>query len=464
MEKMSLARECGLRCRRIRMAKNLSQQDLADLLFTTPQNISKYEKDGIANIDTIKRISDALGQDLLTDETDVEGTVGEVGKEILHTLIRNGGHIEVEELIKNQMYGMSMDRVTHEIFKLERIGMCVREQYLNWIDDTKDTLFITAKGVITFKNAAASRAWKAELQDNLEAVITYEHLTDEFGSYQDYIESRPGERLIRSVKYPFHGKVNQEECLMMDSSYRANYIEYLKRNHETGIDAAKDIRGGRIITGVSCYHDILYRMALKVTNDILWKHVLSGDDYYYLEDEYNSLMEELGYSDPDLVVTRTVGSFKEEFPDIEAESYLEIKKDEPLTVTVDKTQNLISNSEAVDDFTKKKARLEELEEYMNTSYTYELELNIDREYMNNKPEGASPYPTDWFSDDEIRAFINENFGPAVTDQERELDGLLKEINDLMPQTLNYYVFPKEWEENGLADLIRKNAGIEKESI
>ena len=101
---------------------------------------------------------------------------------------------------------------------------------------------------------------------------------------------------------------------------------------------------------------------------------------------------------------------------------------------------------------------------MYTSYTYELELNIDREYMNNRPEGASPYPTDWFSDDEIRAFINENFGPAVTDQERKLDGLLKEINDLMPQTLNYYVFPKEWEENGLADLIRKNAGIEKESI
>lgn len=51
MGKLSLARECGLRCRRIRMAKNMSQQDLADLLFTTPQNISKYEKDGISNID-----------------------------------------------------------------------------------------------------------------------------------------------------------------------------------------------------------------------------------------------------------------------------------------------------------------------------------------------------------------------------------------------------------------------------
>ena len=51
MEKESLARECGLRCRRFRMARNMSQQELADLLFTTPQNISKYEIIKIWGID-----------------------------------------------------------------------------------------------------------------------------------------------------------------------------------------------------------------------------------------------------------------------------------------------------------------------------------------------------------------------------------------------------------------------------
>ena len=47
MENNSKAKECGRRLRRIRMAQNMSQQQLADMLFTTPQNISKYEKEVI---------------------------------------------------------------------------------------------------------------------------------------------------------------------------------------------------------------------------------------------------------------------------------------------------------------------------------------------------------------------------------------------------------------------------------
>ena len=50
MSNNSKAKECGQRLRRIRMAKNMSQQELAERLFTTPQNISKYEKEGISNV------------------------------------------------------------------------------------------------------------------------------------------------------------------------------------------------------------------------------------------------------------------------------------------------------------------------------------------------------------------------------------------------------------------------------
>ena len=83
MEKNSVSKEVGLRLRRIRMAKGLSQQELAEKAFTSPQNISKYEKEGIANIDTIRRLSEVLETDLLMDEVDQEGTVGEIGSEIL---------------------------------------------------------------------------------------------------------------------------------------------------------------------------------------------------------------------------------------------------------------------------------------------------------------------------------------------------------------------------------------------
>ena len=87
-QNISRAKECGQRCRRIRQAKGISQQALADRLGTSPQNISKYEKNGISDIDTIMNLSDILGQNLLEDETDAEGTVGEVGKEILNHMIK----------------------------------------------------------------------------------------------------------------------------------------------------------------------------------------------------------------------------------------------------------------------------------------------------------------------------------------------------------------------------------------
>ena len=51
MKNDSKAKDCGQRLRRVRMARNMSQQELANQLFTTAQNISKYEKEGINNID-----------------------------------------------------------------------------------------------------------------------------------------------------------------------------------------------------------------------------------------------------------------------------------------------------------------------------------------------------------------------------------------------------------------------------
>lgn len=46
---MSTAKKIGERCRKFRNALGVSQQALADQVGTTPQNISKYEKEGVYN-------------------------------------------------------------------------------------------------------------------------------------------------------------------------------------------------------------------------------------------------------------------------------------------------------------------------------------------------------------------------------------------------------------------------------
>lgn len=224
MEEKSIAKQCGNRLRRVRMARNMSQQELADKMFTTPQNISKYEKEGIANIDIIQKLSAVLGHDLLSDEMDEEGTVGEIGKEILSVLIQHKGYFDVEDLMSGYMYGMKMERVTKEVFKLEKIGMCVREQYVDFLDRNRDGLFITAKGIITYKNML-SGVQKDEMWEQINSVVTYEEQLEEAESYQEYIDNRPEEKMIRQLEHA--------------GNYRSYYLQYLHETYEEGLEAGK---------------------------------------------------------------------------------------------------------------------------------------------------------------------------------------------------------------------------------
>lgn len=86
----------------------------------TAAAISKWEKDGISNIDHIKRISDFLGQDITADQIDQEGAVSEIGKETLGILVENGGHVDFI-FISSNLFGMKLDRISNELFKLERM-------------------------------------------------------------------------------------------------------------------------------------------------------------------------------------------------------------------------------------------------------------------------------------------------------------------------------------------------------
>ena len=82
-------------------------------------------------------------------------------------------------------------------------------------------------------------------------------------------------------------------------------------------------------------------------------------------------------------------------------------------------------------------------------------------YLENKGEREASLPTEWFSDEEIKEFIIENFGEAESEYEKNVDASLKRIIRLIPNTITYFSMPDKWEENGLADLVRKNVGLSK---
>lgn len=447
MEKTSKAKEIGQRLRRFRQARNLSQQDIADKVPTSPQNISKFEKEGVQNIDMIIRLSEIVGHDLQTDETDQEGTIGEIGKEILSLLISEQGHCRTGWVLK-KLFGISNERFAHELFKLEKIGMCVREQYKDWLDIDRDDLFITAKGVITLKNLPGTEIDR----DELEGINTYEILIQNFSCYQDYIESRPAERIIRNLDYGFDLTAEaREKYHCLTTAYRANYIRYLKLNYETGIDRDYDEEKeyweeDTLIPCEGFYYDLLYRMTFNITDKLMWEHDLCGGDEYFVEKELADLEIKLGFKSADhSFIYHVEKSFEEklswfdeiasEFPDLASYSYSH------------DTASPISDSPLISRYNELKRQALE---------GFEYEVNMDQIFLDkiHQRRPDSIYPTTWFSDEEIKQFILREM-VSSSDEAVDIDRKLAEINRLMPETLDYYQFPKAWESNGLAKLVRQ---------
>ena len=503
-----MAMEVGHRCRRVRMAQGLSQQQLADLAETTPQNISKYEKSGISDIFWIKKLSGILGTNLLDDETDREGTVGEVGKEILYTLIIRGGHENTYDILNAEMYGYSEERISREIFKLEKIGMVVREQFNGWTGFEEDITFITAKGLITLKNMQLNVHMEKEVFDMIGRIDTYEQIICGCNCYQEFIDKHPAEKLIRSIWYGDEYGVQSpiEGMIGISSDYRCNYIKWLKKNYLEGFeeDRISEVSSeDKWIPGRSIYHDIIYRMALGITDETEWLHACDDMDLVLnLYDDFdmlqNLLPQRMRKETKDIVKDLTDVWLTEEFG-INDISSKEVLRDEE-TDPSNKYENLFKDAKeereffavALNDLLQYKGgklSKEEAEElgydkikdidkimgditkYLNY-YKCLSDLNYGKrlEYAYKSPseiykkvasEKQSVYPTEWFTTDEIKEFINLYFGSAQTDEEKELDQLLIQINKLMPDTLDYYRFPEEWEENGLADLIRKNHNVPK---
>lgn len=90
------------------------------------------------------------------------------------------------------------------------------------------------------------------------------------------------------------------------------------------------------------------------------------------------------------------------------------------------------------------------ESYLTERFTSKL---IEHEYTN---------PLEWYSKEEIESFIRENIREASSECEENIEKQLLKINEMEPALVDkYFEFPIEWEENGLAELIRKLYKVSK---
>ncbi len=433
MNEISLPEFLGNQCRKYRRMRGLTQAQLGDLIGVTEQSISNYETNGISKVEIEDTISKALGVNLREDAADKEGIVGEVGKEILFLLIENGGSCEVKYLEENELYGMSKERVNHEIAKIAELDMCSRDRYIDLYGNERDDLFITAKGIITYKNLVSDDYHAKRLREYLPNVKSYEMMLVPSGrsemslpvarDMEEYVELRKWKPLIYKIS--------------ILSNYKADYIAHL---YHRWANSVPRVTGGLLMAddviknffpGVSAYHDIIYRMAYGYTN--VWRNET------FFESRFNISKE----------------APKELFDGFDWDDGIDTVRDEALMEFIDEFKVFKDSYYPLD--VEEERETSEWQDYMK----YLKKIGTDEEvrlsvFKNNvNEEKYNMFPDQWFSKDEIETFIRENYAGPKTDWEKEQQSIIEEVEKLIPCKDEYYRFTKEWEENGLADLVRK---------
>lgn len=470
------------RMKTARKNRGWSQEVLAEKVDCSVGNISKYETSGLSDITWIERLSNALEQNLLVETIDVDKPIMELGKEILGQLISSNGKESVSYIVNHSMYGLSTEQVENEILKLAQGGYVVREQYKDWYNKKCDTVFISAKGLIAYKNLDLNNAQASIFNEKIKSVKTFEMRVGEYDSYQDYINANEGEKLIRSLVR----NIGSPGVDVLESMYRMNFIEYLKENYIKDDDEVWSPEY-KWLTGVNCYHDILYRMAYGLTNDVLIDEI---DWDTASNEDMGALLEYVDFIDNEERVAikafakELYGEDKKWLDKYYAE-YSPTKFDNMFTEQFEKIFDNIYHSgddeqrQQMDRFleetavtkaefmkiyfwTQKDKLDENLKSALDAAETVAYAAEVEKRFELKKPEKAEgDLPINWFSADEIKTFINENYHEAQTEYEKEIDNKLKRIIRLEPECLNYYSFPKEWEENGLAELVRSKVGLPK---
>lgn len=420
-------REIGQRCRRFRQLKEMSQQQLADRVGTTAQNISKYEKEGINGIEMIQCISNVLGYNLLKNERDEEGSVGEIGKEILNILILNKGFCDTEYIMKHGLHGLNNEQGLNEFFKLANIGMCVREKYIGYRNETIDRIYITAKGLITAKHLRVYEDESYEYDVN-----TYEEICEGSSSIQEIIDNNPIQRKIRNLNCT-NDLLFRDLCKYIQYNYQEGPDEYINGNYEFMGYHDPNV-------GENAYFNILYCMILDMDPEKLKSLKEYYTDFDYVGD---TIDERLGISDP--VEDEFSFILENKIEGFGPEGCAQIREDMARERFKRKYPDAVYDEEHDDAFENMKK--EDLEEEFTEGYKFD-ELAEKKGNM---------CVSDWFTKEEIINFINRNMISSHNIEEEQSRKDLIDIIKAEPKIIDsYFKFSTQWEENGIADWIRKN--------
>lgn len=452
MDGRTTAKEIGTRIRKFRMLKGWSQKELGDKIQTTSAAVSKYEKEGVHDIEVIQELSNALEVDLLKDEMDVEGEVGEIGLEILSLMLPVyedfeddegympisylsrgdiAGEIDFEDLFSgDNLFGLSKDRVLHELSKLENLGLCVREQFVDYDGDNRDIVFITAKGIIAVKRRIPDFA----MPENLKS---YEMLCENYSSVQEYIDS--------SV---IHKEI---ENLDLNSAFRYNFFAFMARSLANRDFSENKTFHNSYFIGLNCYADILYSMMLEMSRADADRLALDKVEF-----EEEEALSKLASPDDDYIdyILNCDPDHCRDFTEDLFISYLGNRVNKKYYIPANEKEHKKMQRALSEEEKRLKAllepKIEEQDEFFEKYNNRVKEIGEDGKKVDVRK---------LFSKDKIETWVKSNILSPDGDDEKAKQLLMEKWLNEYYTAREYFRFPDEWEKNGLADVVRDAYGI-----
>ncbi len=279
-------------------------------------------------------------------------------------------------------------------------------------------------------------------------VKSYEQILRGADDYQDMVDKHDAAKkyykLLNKIDLP-NNYMNKFGMYNISVGYRCNFIMWLGKQLYTGINnlTTSSTINPQLIPAKGFYHDLLFDMALGI-----------GRDYYkYKLDEFKEeISVKRPHNEQDIVEIDAEHEFYNEFRKIYDSDSEET--DEPVVEEQDNSK--------INDIDDEYYEYQDEEEEWNDLDTDEGIKRVFRYTADYHREDYNDYeltyPTDWFTDDEIKDYIEHNLVPE-TEEEHVINTRLSEIVNASPQLLLYYFFPDRWEENGIADRVREIYGL-----
>lgn len=283
---MRQSEKIGKRLKTVRMKYHESQAAFSKRIGIAQTTLSKYENDGIPNIDEIQRINEKLGINLLMDN-DIRESIEKILSIIYQFYVENSNKkigekfLTKESLRKNLLCGYSenaLDLVLSVLSEEDYIGVYKNEQES---EDETEFVLMGSKGILKLYNG---KEFPSHLSKD---VISKEKIVEEFKKYRNskYIPENEAEdftTVIETIPGP------DIEYSVEESNDR--YCD--KKNPYDNIILTKNMKVSRNSMFLTNSNSLI--ISDRNQKDIIRKNLMQSKESFVVFSRNEELLEEVG--------------------------------------------------------------------------------------------------------------------------------------------------------------------------